>query len=639
MERFFMSRFRARLVASALTAVGVFALSLGATPEAHAQQTKTAQKAAQKADTEKVDDRAALILAADIDGVIAKTRVAQAQTATISGAIVVGVDQLAHADYPGAAATIAALPPRERAVTADLLEMWSLLLQGKKDEANARAALAEGKLSSGIGPLAVPLVMESGGDLKGAAASYAKLVASFDTSPLPSGEPKTAAEARRLLEAARMAQTIYRAALVSHRLGEREDATKYYLLADQFAPDSADIADNLDRLAKGQPPREPALTPKSGLGRWVLFVGYQFAFDYTLRRAQTTARGQNVSATTLDALVGPMFSELGLSLDPSANDWRLGAANELMGAGGGGYVGADKLLRAIPADSPFAPDVKIAFARLALLKKDDAAAAAAARQAIAAGPARWDIKIEAGRALSASGHDEEALSALSAAVTSAVRPDQKSEALLSRAGVNFQAGRLADSGADARAAVAANGNDTVRLSAAGYLSTAPDGWFESIRMGREVLFARPRSVDAMNTLGYALIQREQGLDEGFKLLSEGVEQEPDFYPIVDSLGWAYYSYGDFETARRLISKANDLSKDEPNSEVLDHLGDIYWRLDRKADAKKSWRLALTYKPDATRRAELTKKVAVGLTTPAPAKRTPPRLDSNPYKMRPENGPI
>jgi tetratricopeptide (TPR) repeat protein len=129
------------------------------------------------------------------------------------------------------------------------------------------------------------------------------------------------------------------------------------------------------------------------------------------------------------------------------------------------------------------------------------------------------------------------------------------------------------------------------------------------------------------------------LDEGFKLLSEGVEQEPDFYPIVDSLGWAYYSYGDFETARRLISKANDLSKDEPNSEVLDHLGDIYWRLDRKADAKKSWRLALTYKPDATRRAELTKKVAVGLTTPAPAKRTPPRLDSNPYKMRPENGPI
>ncbi|MEJ0023043.1 MAG: hypothetical protein WDN76_06085 [Alphaproteobacteria bacterium] len=99
----------------------------------------------------------------------------------------------------------------------------------------------------------------------------------------------------------------------------------------------------------------------------------------------------------------------------------------------------------------------------------------------------------------------------------------------------------------------------------------------------------------MNTLGYALIQRDQGLDEGFKLLKQAVEIDPDYYPVVDSLGWAYYQYGDFGPALKYVLQANALSQ-ASNPEILDHLGDIYWRSNRQGDARESWKKALTTRP-------------------------------------------
>ena len=436
-----------------------------------------------------------------------------------------------------------------------------------------------------------------------------------------------------MLAAPRLAQVIYRAALLHHRLGNRDDALKYYLLSDQFAPGAPDIGDNLARLERGAPPRETPLNARTGLGRWMFMVGYQFALDYGL--AQSQASGP--PADPLDPLIGPIFAQLGLKLDPAADELRVATANDLIGSGGA--AGAEKLLTGVSADSPFAADVEIALARISIGKKEDNAAAASAMQALKIGGGRWDINLEAGRALTVAGRDREALAALTSAVDHADGATAKAEALLARAGAHFQAGRLTDAGQDARAAVAADNQNSVQMSAAGYLSTTPEGWFEAIRLAREVLFARPRSVDAMNTLGYALIQREQGLDEGFKLLSLGMAQSPDFYPIVDSLGWAYYNLGNFEMARELVSRANDLSKDDPNSEVLDHLGDIQWRLKKPEEARKLWRQALDYRPDATRRADLDRKIRAGLTAPAPARRAPPVVDYNPYRAAPDRGPI
>jgi tetratricopeptide (TPR) repeat protein len=87
-------------------------------------------------------------------------------------------------------------------------------------------------------------------------------------------------------------------------------------------------------------------------------------------------------------------------------------------------------------------------------------------------------------------------------------------------------------------------------------------------------------------------------------------------------GWT----GHFDQARALIERANDLNVGDPNAEVLDHLGDVYWRLDRRDDARAQWRQALAADPDVIRRRSLEQKLARGLTERAPRQRELPSVD-------------
>jgi tetratricopeptide (TPR) repeat protein len=154
----------------------------------------------------------------------------------------------------------------------------------------------------------------------------------------------------------------------------------------------------------------------------------------------------------------------------------------------------------------------------------------------------------------------------------------------------------------------------------------PRGWRDGVQAAREFFAQQPDSPTRLNALGYALIQHPEGLEEGYRLLWRGFNYGQRDYAVIDSLGWAYYLYGNFDEARALIERARDLSAQDPNPEVLDHLGDIYWRLNRQADARTQWRLALAERPDAIRRASLEDKVAHGVRTPAPQRRTPPQVN-------------
>ena len=177
---------------------------------------------------------------------------------------------------------------------------------------------------------------------------------------------------------------------------------------------------------------------------------------------------------------------------------------------------------------------------------------------------------------------------------------------------------------DGRAAVAVDGRSEIKIAAVGYLLEYPDGWTEAVRLGRELLSERPESVSRLNQLGYTLIHRPEGLEEGYRLLSRGVTLGENDYAVVDSLGWAYYLYGDFEQAEALIARADELSP-EPIGEILDHLGDVQWRQGKQDEARATWRRAIEAKPEVQRRTSLSDKIANGLKTAAPERRTPPVL--------------
>ena len=230
-----------------------------------------------------------------------------------------------------------------------------------------------------------------------------------------------------------------------------------------------------------------------------------------------------------------------------------------------------------------------------------------------------------GRDARRAGHADRAIPAFDRALTMVTEPKDRADVLGWRAYANRFAGNLSAATADMRAAYEADPSVDTRLLYVSILMDDPAAWNDGIAMARSLFAEQPDSVLRLNALGYALIQRPEGLEEGYRLLWRGFNYGQTDYSVIDSLGWAYYLYGHFDQARALIERANDLSSNDPNAEVLDHLGDIYWRLNRRDDARTRWRQALEHRPDAIRRREIEQKLVRGLTTPAPRERPLPQV--------------
>jgi Flp pilus assembly protein TadD len=74
-----------------------------------------------------------------------------------------------------------------------------------------------------------------------------------------------------------------------------------------------------------------------------------------------------------------------------------------------------------------------------------------------------------------------------------------------------------------------------------------------------------------------------------------VALRPDSAAIVDSLGWAYYRMRDYPHALDHLEHAVEL--DSGDATLNDHLGDVYWRLGRRTEARYQWQRALTLTPE------------------------------------------
>lgn len=148
---------------------------------------------------------------------------------------------------------------------------------------------------------------------------------------------------------------------------------------------------------------------------------------------------------------------------------------------------------------------------------------------------------------------------------------------------------------------------------------------EAIVILRAERLVRPNDPYSMNSLGYFLITRTDKLDEGYKLLARAIALAENDPYIADSYGWALYKLGHLDQARAHIEGARDELLPHRHWELEDHLGDIYWHLGRKDDARASWQHALDARPPRTERTLITAKLAEGLTTPAPEKRPLPEV--------------
>ncbi len=116
----------------------------------------------------------------------------------------------------------------------------------------------------------------------------------------------------------------------------------------------------------------------------------------------------------------------------------------------------------------------------------------------------------------------------------------------------------------------------------------------------------------LNHLGYLWIDSGRRVEQGAEMIARAFAADPRNANIQDSLGWAQYRRGQYETAVETLEQA--LAKQPANAEISDHLGDAYWQVGRHREAGWQWSRVLTLEPGPERRAEVEQKLLRGLPT-------------------------
>lgn len=123
---------------------------------------------------------------------------------------------------------------------------------------------------------------------------------------------------------------------------------------------------------------------------------------------------------------------------------------------------------------------------------------------------------------------------------------------------------------------------------------------------RKALEVQPDQPEVLNYLAYTWVDKETNLEEAKEMILKAHEQRPDDAHILDSVGWTYFKLGDLEKAEEYVEYSASIIPYDPT--VNDHLGDIYWAIGRKTEAKYQWQRALENDPEEGKIAELKAKL-------------------------------
>jgi len=113
------------------------------------------------------------------------------------------------------------------------------------------------------------------------------------------------------------------------------------------------------------------------------------------------------------------------------------------------------------------------------------------------------------------------------------------------------------------------------------------------RLG-EVIALKPDNAQALNALGYTLVDRTQRTAEGLKLIEQALALAPADPFILDSMGWAQYRLGNLDDSEKFLRRA---LADRSDPEIAAHLGEVLWAKGERVRAKEIWQSQLKQTPD------------------------------------------
>jgi tetratricopeptide (TPR) repeat protein len=111
---------------------------------------------------------------------------------------------------------------------------------------------------------------------------------------------------------------------------------------------------------------------------------------------------------------------------------------------------------------------------------------------------------------------------------------------------------------------------------------------------KKILANNPNSAEALNALGYSLLDYPDRYGEAEKYLIRALRLQPDEPVIMDSYGWLQFKLGN--PAKALIYLEQAYAKQQEN-EIAAHLAEVLWALGRKDEARKLFNKAFKKAPD------------------------------------------
>ena len=118
----------------------------------------------------------------------------------------------------------------------------------------------------------------------------------------------------------------------------------------------------------------------------------------------------------------------------------------------------------------------------------------------------------------------------------------------------------------------------------------------------------PNNQYVLNNYSYYLSLREEKLDQAKQMSLKSLVLSPDNPTYLDTFAWILYKSKNYKDALKTQEKAIKLSQ-TPSADMYEHLGDMYFQLNQKEEAKENWEKAKTAGGDIK---ALDKKIASGL---------------------------